>query len=332
MIEPTPENFYLKFRNKLGIESVSYFSDGKAFNATFWLPSEFINNPSEYISAYSIVIDVDSDNKTGSHHGQGGADYTINVTWNPTTKKWEKIFTENSESETSRILNKSDNYVNFFGRDYMTMSADLDAIGSPDQFLVTFEVSYEFLSPDERTLLGGNNWVTDILPWVSIPEPEFVTTLSPSTLTIKPGENKIVEVIIDSNVNLKSIAALYTENRTGSIESSFAPPEVTIPPNGIGSSYLYLEASDDAPPQTLTFRIYQSLSFPATYLTYENATTNIGTYLTVTLQDYPFSEKFKDFWSAYGDAISLVGGGFAGGFAGFIFARLEKKKSNDGKI
>jgi hypothetical protein len=93
------------------------------------------------------------------------------------------------------------------------LSADLNSIGSPDQFLVTFEVTYWIMPSDAMKLLGreDNNEVKDILPWISIPDPQFLITPSPSTLKLKPGEYKIIETKISSNVNLKSIAALSTE-------------------------------------------------------------------------------------------------------------------------
>jgi hypothetical protein len=340
--QPVPKNFTLYTNNtekdlySFDIESVSYFSDGKTLNATFWFPSDdrFIDRPTKYAATYAMYIDVDSDNKTGSSHGPGGADYSIKAIWKPHNEKWEKIFAEESVSRSYRILNYTDEETGLFSRenpsDHINLSIDLNAIGSPDQFLVTFEGEYDISpSSESETLLGGENYlVKDIFPWISIPEPKFVLTLSPSTLTIKPGEEKIVEIKINSNVNLKSVANLSKEKTTEYIESLVNPPKVTIPPNGIGTSYLYVKATDSAQKQTYTFPIYQTLSFPSKHINYTDAIVNTG-YLTIIVQHYPLSERFKDFWSTYGDALSLVGGGFAGGFSGFIFAKLEKKKKND---
>ena len=36
--------------------------------------------------------------------------------------------------------------------------------------------------------------------------------------------------------------------------------------------------------------------------------------------------KNSSFWNVYGNAINLLGGGFIGGFSGFLFARMEKNK------
>ena len=168
------------------------------------------------------------------------------------------------------------------------------------------------------------NMVKDILPWISIPEPKFIITLSPSKPTLKPGEHRIVETRINSNINLNSSAVLTTNDRFG-IHTSFAPQKIGIPPNGIGTSELSVQALENTLPQNATMIINGLLSFQSAHIAYENAA-NARSYLTIIVLDYPFSEKFKDFWDAYGDAISLIGGGFIGGFSGFMFARLEKKK------
>jgi hypothetical protein len=36
-------------------------------------------------------------------------------------------------------------------------------------------------------------------------------------------------------------------------------------------------------------------------------------------------------WNTYGGLISLIGGGFVGGLAGFIFAKMETKKKSSGR-
>jgi len=51
--------------------------------------------------------------------------------------------------------------------------------------------------------------------------------------------------------------------------------------------------------------------------------------LTVTLlPDLSFAEKFSTFWSTYGQAISLVGGGFVAGAAALFFERVFRHKTS----
>jgi hypothetical protein len=36
------------------------------------------------------------------------------------------------------------------------------------------------------------------------------------------------------------------------------------------------------------------------------------------------NDQFKDFWSTYGQPISIIMGGFAGGFASLVFGRVRR--------
>ena len=48
----------------------------------------------------------------------------------------------------------------------------------------------------------------------------------------------------------------------------------------------------------------------------------------VVVEPYPFQEQFKDFWSAYGDIISLIGGGFAAGLSALLIDRFRGRSRN----
>lgn len=52
--------------------------------------------------------------------------------------------------------------------------------------------------------------------------------------------------------------------------------------------------------------------------------------LTITVVEPPtFQQQFKDFWDTYGQPISIIAGGFAGGTASLLFDRLKKPKEQD---
>jgi hypothetical protein len=47
--------------------------------------------------------------------------------------------------------------------------------------------------------------------------------------------------------------------------------------------------------------------------------------LTITVMPpLNINDDFKNFWSTYGQPISIIMGGFAGGFASLIFGRVKK--------
>jgi hypothetical protein len=56
----------------------------------------------------------------------------------------------------------------------------------------------------------------------------------------------------------------------------------------------------------------------------DSITTTFSNLTVRLLPPLSFSEEFRDFWDVYGQAISLVGGGFAAGAAALFFNRLFK--------
>jgi hypothetical protein len=53
--------------------------------------------------------------------------------------------------------------------------------------------------------------------------------------------------------------------------------------------------------------------------------TNPEMNLTITVMPpLNINDDFKSFWSIYGQPISIIMGGFAGGFASLVFGRAKK--------
>jgi hypothetical protein len=47
--------------------------------------------------------------------------------------------------------------------------------------------------------------------------------------------------------------------------------------------------------------------------------------LTITVMPpLNVSDEFKNFWSTYGQPISIIMGGFVGGFTSLVFGRIRK--------
>ena len=64
------------------------------------------------------------------------------------------------------------------------------------------------------------------------------------------------------------------------------------------------------------------LKVPATHINQVNQTYP----LSIFVEQYSWDEKFADFWKTFGGPISLIAGGFAGGFSGWVFGRFQKTK------
>jgi hypothetical protein len=64
----------------------------------------------------------------------------------------------------------------------------------------------------------GSIWNVDYTNWVNIPPPDFSISASPNSITAIPGENKIVDVQINSTTGLTPTIEIHPQNIAG-IES-----------------------------------------------------------------------------------------------------------------
>lgn len=153
-------------------------------------------------------------------------------------------------------------------------------------------VEVKVTSPLERL---GNSNVT------LLPQPIKELKVSPDSFMMRvPGEA--------SNSTLFNIEALEDINTTLPITRTLVMDTIiTIP------DFTQQQDGIDIKSNSLTNTISQSFS---------NLTITLLSRLT-------FEEQFTAFWNVYGSVISLVGGGFAAGFAALVLNRLKKNKSNN---
>lgn len=307
------------------ISAVSYSSDGRFLNTTLFLRSPFIEQPSGYAPAYGMLINADSSQDTGWE----GHDYFMKIAWNNNTNTWAYILQEWSTSQIPRVLDQENNYTDFFDKgenSYVYLSLDLNKLSSPQQYIVVFFVDYVSLN-------GVPFAISDYSNWVRIPPPEFFMTTIPNEFILRPGENKSIEVQINSSTTVFEPHIILSSNQIDGLEPHFIPNETDIPPRGVATSDLYVKASENARADRHTLQLFANISFPTQYISREsqlktisqNASINLNLPVTV-IDPLSFGEQFSAFWDVYGDPISLVGGGFAAGFAALVFNKLQKTK------
>ena len=246
------------------IQGVSYFSNGERLNATIWLSSAFkehhlskpLNSTDSYKKlpwhqmGYTISID------TLSVYDTGATDYFAEIRWNHITQTWNYIIFEGSKTGEKREIYRDNNYTNFFeeGKRYFTFSLDLSKINNPERYKIIFGGYDNYIN---------NNlfcYVYDITNWVHIPAPEFSLTTTPTSTSLRPGENKNIELQIQSETNLKSNVHLYSSNVSG-LEVTFQPNYLFIPPNGISTTHLKIKALENSEIGPLTIPIYAKIFF-----------------------------------------------------------------------
>ena len=319
------KNEFVIGHNFTDLAAISYYSDGKFLNATFFLRSPFVERPSNNYTAYGMLIDADSNYATGWQ----GYDYIVKISWDHNNNKWIYSIQEWSSVSITRVLYQKNNFTDFFDKSenrYIHMYLDLDKVSSPKNYIVVFFTDYDFQE--------GNEYyeISDYSNFVHIPPPYFTISTSPNSVTLRPGEEKTVEVEVNSSAGVFRPHLFLSSNRIDDLQAYFTPIERDIPPLGIATSLLHLKLSEHAQLNPRTLQIFANISFPIQYtggesqikIISQNMTQNSNLAITV-VEPLSFAEQFKEFWITYGGVISLIGGGFGAGFSALVFDKLRKK-------
>ena len=181
------------------ILAVDYYSNGRTLDATLWLYFPFNDAPTKYSSVnYGMLIDSDFDKTTG----YDGIDYQLEIGWNNTTKMWNKKLEQWSPNGDQRTLSIIRNYSGFFEKEKNYVVLPFKYSGSllyPNKYKVIF---YAEIKDKNDTL------ITDVTRWASIPPLQLTISTSPTNLVLTPGEQKIIEVKVNSSKGYEPIVNL----------------------------------------------------------------------------------------------------------------------------
>lgn len=350
------------------IVAVNYISSGKVLNATLWLaspsqeptasPTIFRGESSslptsvadrhddllhftinkhiirENVRKYAFIIHVDSTYDIGQT-------YQVAVDWNNTSHIWRRTTTQSvpfSLQADNRVLQQKNNDNLSFvpGENNIDLSLNLGLLSYPSDYSI---VAYELESYQEDSVFCKLVDVSDV---VHIPPPEFSMSALPSSISLLAGQNKPVELQLKSNTNLYSNISLSADQNPR-IKLTFEPNKLYIPPFGISSSLIHVNALDNATANPYTFPIEANISFPLSirnWLT-GDMLANPGTeaiareanFTVLVVPPPTLSEQLNNVWSAWGTPISgIVGliGVILGGIGGWLLKHFKSKKSEEG--
>ncbi|HKR73521.1 MAG TPA: hypothetical protein VJR94_05355 [Candidatus Nitrosocosmicus sp.] len=331
------------FESRTGdLLEIDYLSDGKTLKSTFWLGTDSENasiyeQPCSRIS-YGMLIKIASYNiKTGFQ----GADFNYYI--ESVNGKWSEYLYQLSSTGSKVLLYSKTNYSQSFGGPnlgpgYVKLNLNLSSIDNPREYGVLF-----YTTSSHKT-----NEFSDFTDWVGVPPSSITIVTSPEEVVIRQGDQLMVPANIYSTFsnNVTDITFNRGSNEVGSefnssglyatIESIHPPlfkiiaspqtPEgfYTIP----FTASLFLDTmieslgitSNNNESEIISPILQTSSKYPSF-----GYVTNPSMNLTVTvLPPLSFEEQFKEFWSVYGQPISIIAGGFAGGFASLIFAKIKK--------
>jgi hypothetical protein len=328
------------------ILAVTFLSDGKILNATFWLASNLenastYNQPFKRVS-YGVLIDDTGCWCGGSTTGFNGADYEFYIV--AANGKWSQYLYQYSDTGNYARIGSKINYIQPFGGSsavgpgYVKLRLPLSSIDYPSKYSILFYTAESYKS----------NEVRDFTTWYDIPPSTLSFLTSPSNITIRQGEEQLIPAEVESTSGVSNDVTNIT----------FAPGHHDVAsvlnPNGLHVSIQRTEPplfKVDVPSQTsvgiYNIHLLTSVLEPSVVGLTKPVYTATGTLhheadvskkypvrsiirgqTTLTINVIPpldINDRFKNFWGIYGQPISIIFGGFAGGFASLIFGRVTRK-------
>jgi hypothetical protein len=267
----TDEKIFELTNSTIGnIYSVSYISDGKYLNVTFWLTAAFNNTAHPHNPTYRTYIDADSNTETGWE----GIDYIGIIEYDRGTKVWTDSFLETSKSGTRELRVK--NYTDFDRRStYVSMSIDLSMMNYPYQYRLLFLQTDTV--PDETTQ-GQMRQITDFANTVHVPSPNFNISM-PNSVEVIQGEVENVKVNVKSTNSIQGIEGVmpklffYSPFDSDNLKLDFKPRTTELSRDGSASFDLVVKPTRNLPIGNYELPIHFNVSFPSEF--FGNPTENI---------------------------------------------------------
>ena len=291
--------------------------------------------------------------KIGSYNintGFNGADYNYYI--ESVNGTWSEYLYQLASTGSQILLDSKTNYTEPFGGPnigpgYVKLNLNLSSVDSPSKYGILFY----------STESSNTSEVSDFTDWVGVPSSSMTMVTSPKDIVIGQGDELLVPANILSTFsnNVTELSFNRGSNDAGSEYNSsglhvsverIQPPLFKInvsPQTPIGiytipfTASLFIETTIESEGASSTHNEIEfnnpQLEKSKEYPTY-GYVTNPSMNLTVTVTPpISYNEKFKEFWSIYGQPISIIAGGFAGGFASLVFAKFRKtdEQSKDTK-
>lgn len=255
----------VKSENKLplaDIVEVSYFSNGETLNSTIWLLFPF--TPSQYKINYGFFIDSDNNNLTGVN---GGIDYQYEISWINETKTWNKRILEWASSGEERVIDEIVNLTDFNkGNNYISLSLDLKKILYPKEYRILFYAEYE----------KNNLLISDFSKWVYVPPPNIEINTNPQNIVLRQGEQKNIELNLNSTFGLEPLVNVSFINRYRDLEIESEYNSIQLPYYGGMSIPVKIKVLKNASLSPHTIFLKTASTFPDIEFIKKNETSGGG--------------------------------------------------------
>ena len=256
-----------------------------------------LEKPSWHEITFTMAIDIDSVHDAGT-------DYRIifsRIPHNIWTGNWTRQVQEVSAYDNTRILEEY-NHTSFIDKSdpsHILFSFDLSKANSPKQYKAVFYATNYFVKDHLFCTL------VDTTNWVIIPPPDFRMVADPSSLSLRPGEERNVRLELNGDTNLESEAIITPPNSYAEdIDVTVSPIKTSISPSASGSSTLHIKVLDGAVVKPYTFPVSANISFPTSITnrggeTFSNnrsvSITETSNVTLTVLPPYTFQEQLANF-------------------------------------
>lgn len=344
--------------NSIDMSHVTYLSDGKILNATLWLAWPGFDK-TLYKLAYKIDFGMYIDVNPNSQMGNEAVSYHKQIIWpskylydlpiyihTKSNNSWIENIHEVLSAGVHRYLkiaerNLTDSLIQEFGTLipgvalYLPVSVNLSDINFPEKYKVMFYTD---------VYLDNNTRIADFTNWIDIPTPKFFISTFPNPVELRPSDSRYITGILKTTSGfIPNVTSFRSDEMSNFIK---VQPQGTSnsSPSGVhpGVFDIQVPSKDKIQAGEYTIPIAVNIStgpalFPPEFFALKEhpAYANLRGYLVsvanVTvkvLEPLSIGEQFKQFWDTYGQPISIVAGGLAGGAATLLFDRLKKKEDS----
>ncbi len=114
---------------------------------------------------------------------------------------------------------------------------------------------------DSRKIENGP-LIIDFTRWVAIPPLTLNLSTKPNSIELEKGEQKNIEVIVNSTQGYEPTINLYTINKSKDIDIDFPYNKIRVPSFGTISTYMTINVSKSSTIGPQTLFIFVNSSFP----------------------------------------------------------------------
>jgi hypothetical protein len=320
------------YDNPMDVLGVSHFSDGNNLNATLWSNGTIIKDHSQIgvrEFEYGALVDIDSRIGTGKFD----VDFQKQIRSTNDTNNWTSTIIEYSSSGFHNIVAETRNLTNSEDKSVFPLSINLTSITSPSKFRIAYYTIATY---------NDNSKIIDITSWIDAPPAEFSLSSSPDPLILTKGETMDIGAQLLANTGLlPRVMNFIPEHNQSWISIQFNPNRENTSSFDVGPVPFRISVAQDAQPGKYMIPILGNASMESSKLGVPSINASIlgQSYftikpnLTITVVDPPsLQDNFKEFWTSYGQVISLFVAGFLGAFSTHIIDVIKQRKKEKKQV